>query len=182
MDCTFENNNSTAPYNESNNLDPEQLRFAGGLSMSWQNDTVEQTSVMVKNCTFVRNSARLSQSNINDTRPNTYIPQGHGGAIVSHFDNTRNHTLFIEDTVITNNTALHSGGGAFFSFYRESTGNKIVIRNTVFEMNSCNSAGGGINMNTFETANYNTLVVENSTFTGNVAKVGGGAFSLDIQV
>ena len=162
-------------------MDPGGFRLAGGLVISW-NSTSERSTTVIRNCTFVNNHANINELNGDDNRPNIYRPRGHGGAIVVSFENTTNHTLVIEDSRVSNNTALFNGGGMFISLYKDSIGNDIVITDSTFEDNTCVHTGGAISMNTFEVANDNTLTVKNSTFRRNSAWVGGGAYSLTLQV
>lgn len=181
VDSIFHDNNSTAFYNNTNTLDPGGFRLAGGLVISWSS-TNERSTAVIRNCTFINNHANINQLNRNDSRPNIYRPRGHGGAIVVSFENTENHTLVIEKSQISNNTALFNGGGMFISFYSDSINNDIVITDSTFENNSCVHAGGAISMNTFEVANGNILTVKNTAFERNSAWVGGGAYSLTLQV
>ena len=182
--CLFHDNNSSAFYNYTDALDPGGFRFAGGLLISWKSMDNESASnsAVVRNCTFLRNSAVVNVRNRNDSRPDFYRPRGHGGAIVLAFENVSDFTVTIEDSRILENTAVSSGGGVFISFYDTSTNNKVVITNTTFEENYCDQEGGAINVNTFEVANDNILIVEDSIFHQNRAKVGGGACSFNIQV
>ena len=165
-------------------LDPEAIRFGGGLLISWRStDNAEATNtVVVKNCTFINNRADINARNGNDSRPYFYRPRGHGGAIVVSFQNVTGFTVTIVDTRIVGNTALSSGGGMFISFFEGSTNNRVIVRNTTFEENTCNQDGGAISVNSFQFANDNTLTVEDSVFDRNNATVGGGAFSLNLQV
>lgn len=180
--CIFENNNSTAPYNIPIYLDPGEIRFSGGLSISWQNLATNSFAKII-DCTFRNNTASISQFNLNDTRPNLYIRQGHGGAITTHFDNTSNHELLVHNTTVFNNQARLNGGGAYFTFYKNANNNNIKITNSIFEENESRfGTGGGISMSTFFKANNNIAVISNTQFISNIAKVGGGAFSLNIQV
>lgn len=165
-------------------LDPEAIRFGGGLLISWRStDNPEATNtVIVKNCTFTNNRADINVRNRNDTRPYFYRPRGHGGAIVVAFQNVTGFTVTIIDTWIIGNTAVSSGGGMFISFFEGSANNKVIIRNTTFEENKCSQDGGAISVNTFQFANDNTLTVEDSIFDGNEAIEGGGACSFNQQV
>ena len=181
VDSVFKDNNSTAFYNNTGTLDPGGFRLAGGLVISWNSSSDQHTSI-VRNCTFINNHADINPLNNNDSRPNFYRPSGHGGAIVVSFRNTKNHTLVIERSRVTNNTALFNGGGMFVSLYRESLGNNIIISDSTFEDNRCAHTGGAISMNTFQVTNGNMLNVQNSKFERNSAWVGGGAYSLTLQV
>ena len=184
INSLFHDNNSTAYYTSTDRLDPEAIRYGGGLLISWRStDNAEAANtVVVKNCTFINNHANINERNKNDSRPSFYRPRGHGGAIVVSFQNVTGFTVTIVDTKIAGNTAVSSGGGMFVSFFRGSTNNRIVVRNTTFEENTCNQDGGGISVNAFQFANNNTLTVEDSIFDGNEATVGGGACSLNLQV
>ena len=180
-DSIFQDNNSTAFYSNTNTLDPGGFRLAGGLVISWNSSNDESTTV-IRNCTFISNHAGINQNNTDDARPNIYRPRGHGGAMVVSFERTWNHTLVIERSRFFNNTALFNGGGLFISVYGNSLGNDIIITDSTFEDNSCVHTGGAISMNTFEVANDNILTVKNTTFERNSAWVGGGAYSLTLQV
>lgn len=184
QNCTFKDNNCTLYYDEGSSLAPGDYRYAGGLTLLWRNQPEPAVEVLVKNCTFVNNTASVNVGNIADAeyRPNFYIPRGHGGALVVSFNRTDNHMILIEDSFIINNTARYNGGGIFTSFYNMSHGNEIVINRTVFENNTCTNVGGGISMNTFEVADFNRLWVENSRFTNNSAQAGGGACTINLQV
>ena len=183
QNCTFEDNYSEAFYNISESLNPGEIRFAGGLSISWRNLVDSPGEARVIDCTFINNIASRSPLNSNDTRPNLYIPQGHGGAIVAHFYNTTNHKLVINGTRFTRNRAKFNGGGAFFTFYNTSRGNQVEVVSSVFEENrSENGTGGAISMSTFYKANDNQMDIRDSQFMGNVATIGGGGCSINIQV
>ena len=183
LNCTFRDNNSTFVYDETESLSPGDYRFAGGLTLTWRDQRYQPVTVLIKNCTFVNNTASINTRNANDTnRPNFYIPRGHGGAIVASFNRTHNHTVLIEDTIMVDNEAKFNGGGVFLSFYNSSNFNKFIIRRSRIDRNRCANAGGGISMNTFEVANFNHLVVEDTNFTGNIAWVGGGACTINHQV
>jgi len=182
VNCTFEDNYSIAYYNVTPNLNPGEIRFAGGLSISWL-DLTEPAHARVSNCTFSNNTAFVSDLNINETKPSVYIPQGHGGAITTHFSHSDFNSLIIEDTVFRGNTALYNGGGIYFTFYNESQGNRITITDSVFEENeSMTGVGGAVSVSTFYKANDNQLTVERTEFRNNKAKRGGGAVSINIQV
>ena len=183
QNCVFRDNKCTLFYDEGNTLAPGDYRYAGGLTLLWRIQP-EPATVLIKNCTFINNTASVSSRNMADAqvRPNFYIPRGHGGAIVASFNRTENHTILIEDSFITNNTARFNGGGIFASFYDRSHGNDIIVNRTVFEGNNCTNVGGGISMNTFEVADSNRLWVENSRFTNNSAWAGGGACTVNLQV
>lgn len=183
LNCTFRDNNSTYAYFDTNSLNPGGYRYAGGLTLTWR-DSLELVTVLVRNCTFVNNTASLNDKNAKDSkiRPNFYIPRGHGGAILAIFNETDNHTVLIEDSIIINNTARFNGGGLFISFYNRSNWNRIIINRTLIKGNTCKNAGGGMSMNTFEIANFNQLIVENTDFTANRARVGGGACTINLQV
>ena len=181
VDSVFHDNNCTAVYNNTNTLDPGGFRLAGGLVISW-NSTSDKSTSIILNCTFINNHAGINWLNGDDSRPNFYRPRGHGGAIVVSFKNTKNHTLVIERSRISNNTALFNGGGMFISLYRESLNNNIFVIDSVFEDNLCVHTGGAISMNTFEIANDNILRIQNCLFQRNSAWVGGGAHSLTLQV
>ncbi len=181
--CTFENNNSTASYNISVHLNPGEIRFAGALSISWQNLSNSVGFAEITNCKFMNNTAWISSLNMNDTRPNLYIPQGHGGAITTHFDNTTNHMIRIDNTIVRDNTAKFNGGGAFFSFYQRASNNQIMITNSSFEDNESRlGAGGAVSMSTFYKANNNHLFISDTLFLNNTASLGGGGCSVNIQV
>lgn len=180
--CTFRNNYNTLYYNETQSLLTGDYQFAGGLTLLWRNQTEQSNTVFLKNCTFVNNTASVSSSNNDSTRPNLYVPRGHGGAIVASFNVTNNHTLMIEDCTIVGNSARFNGGGLYLNFYNISNSNVVVINRTLFERNTCNNTGGAISMNTFEVANFNKLIVWHSAFSGNRAWVGGGACSINLQV
>ena len=184
INSVFHDNNSTAYYMLTDRLDPEAIRFGGGLLISWRstNSAEATNTVMVKNCTFINNRADINARNGNDSRPYFYRPRGHGGAIVVSFQNVTGFTVTIVDTKIVGNTAVSSGGGMFISFFMGSTNNRVVVRNTSFEENTCNQDGGAISVNSFQFANDNTLTVEDSVFDQNNATMGGGACSLNLQV
>ena len=181
VDSIFQDNNSTAFYNNTNTLDPGGFRLAGGLVISWNSSSDESTTV-IRNCTFINNHAGINRLNSDDARPNIYQPRGHGGAIVVSFEKTRNHTLVIEGSRLFNNTALFNGGGVFISVYSDSIANDIIITDSTFKDNTCVHTGGAISMNIFEVANENILTVKNTSFERNSAWVGGGAYSLTLQV
>ena len=165
-------------------LDPEAIRYGGGLLISWRstNNAEATNTVVVKNCTFINNHADINARNENDSRPYFYRPRGHGGAIVVSFQNVTGFSVTIVDTKIVENTAVSSGGGMFISFFEGSTNNSVIVRNTTFEENACNQDGGAISVNAFQFANDNTLTVEDSIFHANEATMGGGACSLNLQV
>lgn len=183
--CVFHDNNSTVSYDSTSTLDPGRfLRFAGGLGLLWRNRSNDSPGAQatIRNCSFLNNHAGINTQYMNDTRPNLYIPRGHGGGIVVFLDRTVSYTIVIEDTIFSNNTALYYGGGIFISFYKNSFSNIIIVNNSRFEANRCMSAGGGISMNTFEGSNENTMIVENCSFERNTAWIGGGACSINLQV
>ena len=163
-------------------LNPGQFRYAGGLSLLWQSQSLKQVNILVSNCTFINNTAGLNPMNLNDTRPNLYIPRGQGGAILAAFNGTQNHNITIINTLIKDNVARFNGGGMFLSFYAGSNNNSIEILNSRFENNSCDKTGGGISMYTFEVANENLLRIENTVFFRNKASLGGGACTINLQV
>ena len=167
-----------------NRLDPEAIRYGGGLLISWRStDNAEAANtVVVKNCTFINNHANINERNRNDPRPSFYHPRGHGGAVVVSFQNVTGFTVTIVDTKITGNTAVSSGGGMFVSFFQGSSNNRVIVRNTTFKENTCKQDGGAISVNAFQFANDNTLTVEDTSFDGNEATVGGGACSFNLQV
>lgn len=181
--CTFRDNNSTFAYDQTESLSPGDYRYAGGLTLAWRNRLTRPVAVLIKDCVFINNTASINANNTNDTnRPNFYVPRGHGGALIASFNNTQNHTVLIEDTVMTDNAARYNGGGVFVSFYNQSNWNQLIINRTRIERNSCNNVGGAISMNTFEIANFNYLIVEGTNFTDNRAWAGGGACTINHQV
>ncbi len=182
--CTFENNNSTAAYSVTAHLSPGEIRYSGGISISWKNQLSQLGSFAdIVNCKFINNTASLSRFNANDTRPNLYIPQGHAGAITTHFANTSNLILRIDGANVCGNTARFNGGGAFFTFYNNANNNLITITNSDFEDNkSLGGTGGGVSMSTFNMANNNSMTVTNTRFRNNHAVLGGGGCSVNIQV
>ncbi len=182
--CTFKNNTCTLQYNESDFLTSGSVRYAGGLTLEWRDPPEPPVTVLIKNCTFVNNTAGVHQDNMEDAkrRPNFYSPRGHGGAILVSFSGTSDHTILIEDSFIISNTAEFNGGGIFISMYNQAYTNRIVITGTVFEGNICKKVGGGISMNAFDGAEANRLIVASSDFTDNVAGTGGGAYTIIIQV
>ncbi len=182
INCTFRDNYSIQQYSESVELNPGQYRYAGGLNLLWNKQSIKQVNILVRNCTFINNTAGVNKNNENDTRPNLYIPRGHGGAILAAFNGTQNHNITIEDSLIMDNEAKFNGGGMFLSFYAGSNNNYIQIRNTKFLNNRCNITGGGISMYTFEVANQNFLRIENTEFYRNRALAGGGACTINLQV
>lgn len=182
--CIFRDNNSTLEYDEKDTLNPGSYRYAGGLTLLWNDRPLQPVTTLIRNCTFINNTASINDRNADDSsiRPNFYIPRGHGGAILVSFNGTNYHTVLIEDSIIVNNAARFNGGGLFISFYNKSNDNRVIINRTLLDGNRCNNAGGGISMNTFEVANFNRLIVENSNFTSNRARVGGGACTINHQV
>jgi len=168
-------------------LDPGTIRYAGGLTIIiWRNLQAQgPVTVLVRNCTFTNNTASINENNANDskTRPSFYVPQGHGGAIMVLFDQVTNHTVWIQDSVIKNNTALFNGGGLFISFFNSSFWNRVIISGSLVKGNKCNNVrGGGLSMNTFQIANFNQLQVQDTNFVANQAWVGGGACTINLQV
>ena len=189
VNSTFHDNNSTALYKATQRLDLNDLRFGGGLLISLRpnyirdnNNTKSSNTIVVQNCTFIKNHANINELNVNDTRPPFYRPRGHGGAIVVAFEQLSNYTVTIVDTKIIENTASTSGGGVFVSFSNTTTDNQVIFKNTSFKKNVCDQDGGAISVNTFQVANNNTVIVEDSRFDGNQAQLGGGACSVNLQV
>ena len=180
VNTVFHNNNNIRPYNNTGSLNPGDLNSAGGLSLVFE-ASVSRSGV-VKNCTFIQNVANISEQNLNDTRPNLYIPNGHGGAIVLSFNGAQSHRIVIEDSRVIDNTAVHNGGGLHITLFQRSINNSVVVRNSQFKNNICKGYGGAISMNMFEFANENLLMVENCTFENNSASVGGGACSINLRV
>ncbi len=180
VNTEFYDNNNVRPYNNTGSLDPGDLNYAGGLSLVFQGNVTR--SGIVKNCTFINNTANVNEENVNDTRPELYIPNGHGGAIVLSFNGAKRHNLTMEDLRVIDNIAVHNGGGLHIRLFQQSTNNTVTIRNSQFMNNSCSRYGGAISMNVLDSGNENLLIVENSTFENNSAMVGGGACSINLRV
>jgi hypothetical protein len=104
-------------------------------------------------------------------------------------------TVFIENTLVSDNVANAGGGGGLLN--RDGA---IQIRNSTFSGNIASQAGGGMSIDSSSTATFNnvtiagntsatsgggmyasgtgTVTVESGTIAGNSATTGGGIFSI----
>ena len=180
-DCVFQDNNSTAVYNYTETLSPGDLRYAGGISINFDDQRDTPWYIKIQNSTFSGNNALLNENNSNDSRPILYLPRGHGGAVLISLNGSVDSMVIIEDSHIRHNTALHNAGGLYFAA-ANAHNNTVLLRNVVLHNNTCGGLGGGILMVAFESSNHNLLVAENVTFTDNVAEIGGGGCAIQVQV
>jgi len=93
---------------------------------------------------------------------------GEGGGIYLY---NADAPVTIQDSVISNNTAVGSGGGIYFY----STQGDITISRTTISGNSAGCCGGGIFL--YDT-DGGSLIVDSSTISGNTASFAGGGIYL----
>lgn len=194
-DSTFRHNIGISRYSPGDTLSLQQ-RFSAGLTIFYLKSPAENQLTII-NSTFSNNSADINPDEIkaSENRPNSYIPRGHGGALLLSFEDVQNHRVFIENCTFSKNQARLTGGAISIIFFRgfsdisvdtippssTSTNNTVTIRYTRFLENNCSGEGGAISATTLEAANENQVIIRDSSFHGNRASGEGGAYSFIIK-
>lgn len=157
LNCIFENNSVE---------EDSPFPFAGAV------DNFEATIELIRNCTFINNTAEFGGAIFNDgaikrIENSRFIGNSasEGGAII----NVAGTLELIQDTTFNENNA-DIAGGAVFNF--ASTINSIS--RSTFSNNTAGTAGGAI-INFLD--NIESIV--NSTFSGNSSETGGSLYNIE---
>ncbi|MBP0019602.1 MAG: CHAT domain-containing protein [Cyanobacteria bacterium SBLK] len=114
---------------------------------------------------FIDNNSSVTLNNL--TIQNGRLGANGGAGIY-----VKDSTLTINDSIITNNSAVDDGGGIFIKDSIATINNSTISGNTI---SGSNLHGGGI------ASQNSTLTVESSTISGNVA-IGGGVSGAGISL
>ena len=179
--CLFTENTNTRPeFNVNLEAGNPISQNAGGLGINFIDNS--RAKVTVHNCMFRDNSASVNAINFNDSRPQSYVSFGHGGAMDLRFDsNTSNITVEISNCVFDGNSAIHSGGGIYVSLIHNPRNNHLLIHNSTFINCTSQHSGGSVSLQVFVVEENNSVLVEDSHFQNCSAREGGGAISVILE-
>ena len=168
----------------------EFTKCTPGYLGNCQNDSFTSAKVayyVISHCYFENNNASL----LNVTRASyvktssSFQGMGKGGGIALYINgHSANHSIFISNCILINNSAVF-GGGLFVQFRDNPVNTSLVIKATNFTNNSCYIYGGGgislgfvISNNSSNSVANNTINLIDCVFERNSAKGNGGGLSI----
>ena len=179
-DCLFEENKIR---NTNNTL----LFGGGGIYIDLKESKQVGTQIhqddfehdfLIENCTFLNNSAWLSENAA--VKGACFTRSGRGGGIVMYLrGKVNNINITLNNVTLTRNKAFW-GGGIDIHICEEASSSHVYITNSRFkDGNSAIYAGGGLNIGFafFQNntkARNNSIRCEKCTFENNEAQIGGG--------
>ena len=177
VDTAFMNNTATSQIQ-----DAPFRGNAGGVAIGTYMNPFHRMnpSVIVRNCTFIGNTARPPPSDIilssQLVEGNFFNGRGGGLAVlIGEFSNT---DAFVEDCYFAQNYAESFGGGLYFGIFTitQNANRTVDVKRSRFYRNVAGSGGGGLNVGYSTTFDVPLLVVSDSSFVSNRADYGGGTY------
>ena len=144
--CVFEDNTGRRPDFQEDSVSNFRTHNSGGLALLYSN--ISHAEAAISNCTFRNNKASRHPNNTNDSRPHTYVPYGHGGALIVRFSTDVNDvTVDLSNCIFMENYAFFGGGAiSIISLISSPSDNRIFIRNSTFNSSKADHTGGAISI------------------------------------
>ena len=165
--CTFRNNTSTSYFTRK----PFQGN-SGGLSLGYNMELAPLSSVnvLVTDCVFINNSARLFLTT-NELFQN-YIFSGRGGGMALLINVTCPVNVAINNNLFRNNSASNFGGGVHCYINGTSVNLTYMFRNNTFVGNEADLGSAALGFINYAQSSTLNSTMYNCTFKYNKSKVG----------